>query len=58
VRYLNSAGIVVDRPMALLAVFAASIGLVAGTHELTPKDFDDKVFNSGKGSFIKFLAPW
>jgi len=26
--------------------------------ELTPKNFDDVVFNSGKGTFIKFLAPW
>jgi len=44
--------------MARLVVFAASVALVSGTHELTPKDFDSLVFNSGKGAFIKFLAPW
>jgi len=34
------------------------ITVSAGARELTPKDFDEVVFNSGKGAFIKFLAPW
>ena len=25
---------------------------------LTGKDFDQKIFNSGKSAFVKFLAPW
>jgi len=29
-----------------------------GAVELTTKTFDDVVYNSGKGTFIKFLAPW
>jgi len=41
--------------MRLLAALAVA---VAGTRELTPKDFDKVVYNSGKGAFVKFLAPW
>ena len=26
--------------------------------QLTPDNFDDVVFKSGKAAFIKFLAPW
>jgi len=46
---------------AKFAGLAALIGSVAtgvnaGAVELTPDNFDDQV--SGKGAFIKFLAPW
>lgn len=26
--------------------------------ELTPSTFDDVIYKSGKGAFVKFLAPW
>jgi len=34
------------------------VGLAQGTLELTDKNFDELVFKSGKGAFVKFLAPW
>ena len=38
------------------------LGLIAGAHagavELTSDNFDELVTNSGKGAFVKFLAPW
>jgi len=34
------------------------VGIACGATELTAKDFDDVIFNSGKNSFVKFLAPW
>ena len=37
---------------------AASFAAVALAKELTNADFDDQVFNSGKNSIVKFLAPW
>jgi len=40
----------------MLALFFSTLAL--GARELTEKDFDDVVFNSGKGAFVKFLAPW
>ena len=30
----------------------------AAAIELTPENFDEVVFNSGKSAFVKFLAPW
>jgi tubulin beta len=39
--------------------FAAMAAVVkAGATELTEANFDDEVVSSGKGAFIKFLAPW
>jgi hypothetical protein len=35
-----------------------AIGAARGTIELTPDNFDEVVFNSGKAGFVKFLAPW
>jgi hypothetical protein len=40
--------------LGLLALASAKKGAV----EATDKNFDEIVFNSGKGAFIKFLAPW
>lgn len=38
---------------------ALFLGLLAvSTLELTPANFDKYVVNSGKASFVKFLAPW
>lgn len=30
----------------------------AGSTSLTESNFDAEVFDSGKGAFIKFQAPW
>jgi len=38
------------------------VGLVAQAAgeavQLTEKNFEDQVVNSGKSAFVKFLAPW
>lgn len=34
------------------------LGVNANAVELTAKNFDDQVIGSGKGAFVKFLAPW
>ena len=41
--------------MMLAATLAA--GATAAL-ELTPGNFDEVVFRSGKAAFVKFLAPW
>ena len=41
--------------MILSALFPT---FALGAVELTPDNFDDVVYNSGKGAFVKFLAPW
>ena len=41
--------------MILSALFST---FALGAVELTPDNFDDVVYNSGKGAFVKFLAPW
>jgi hypothetical protein len=33
-------------------------GVASAALELTPDNFDDLVFKSGKSGFVKFLAPW
>jgi len=42
--------------MMFLTAFLAGGAMAA--RELTPKDFDEVVYESGKGAFVKFLAPW
>ena len=45
--------------MALrLALLCAAASSASAALELTPDNFDDVVFKSGKSAFIKFLAPW
>ena len=39
------------------AIGGAAVGL-PDVVELTPDNFDKEITNSGKASFIKFLAPW
>jgi len=38
--------------------FSALMASAMAAMELTPATFDKVVYKSGKGSFIKFLAPW
>ena len=39
-------------------LLSALAGVSAGALELTSKNFDSEVKNSGKNAFVKFLAPW
>jgi hypothetical protein len=49
-----------------MARFAASLVVLAclastvsgGAVELTKGNFKEHVYDSGKGAFVKFLAPW
>ena len=41
-----------------MALSILLVGAASGALELTPDNFDDVVFGSGKAAFIKFLAPW
>ena len=41
-----------------VALFALAAGAAGEATELTDGNFDRLVFQSGKSSFIKFLAPW
>jgi len=41
-----------------LALLGLVVGANAGAVELNGSNFDDLVHNSGKGAFVKFLAPW
>ncbi len=34
------------------------LGAQAGAVDLTAKNFDTEVVESGKSAFVKFLAPW
>jgi len=43
------------RAVALLSLIS---GVSAQAVELTEKNFDNLVFNSGKAGFVKFFAPW
>jgi len=41
-----------------LALMAMVLGAQAGAVDLTTKNFDTEVLESGKSAFVKFLAPW
>lgn len=42
-----------------IGLVGSLLALVAGeAQELTDKNFDEVVFDSGKTAFVKFLAPW
>ena len=45
-------------PSHRIQVLLALAAVAAEPVELTAKNFDKKVFQSGKAAFIKFLAPW
>jgi len=45
------------RAMRVLALLTL-VGVASAAQELTPDNFDELVFKSGKSGFIKFLAPW
>jgi hypothetical protein len=42
--------------MMLFTAFLAGGAMAA--LELDSKNFDEVVYESGKGAFVKFLAPW
>jgi len=46
--------------MALKFILAAALVVSANAAaiSLNPGNFDAEVFDSGKSSFVKFLAPW
>ena len=41
-----------------VALMGLVLGANAGAVDLTAKNFDKEVFESGKSAFVKFLAPW
>ena len=41
-----------------IAALAICLSSARATLELTPENWDDEVVNSGKATFVKFLAPW
>jgi len=41
-----------------VALLGLVVGSQAGAVDLSPKNFDKEVLESGKSAFIKFLAPW
>jgi hypothetical protein len=54
---MSEAHVLVMRAFAL-GLLALAAAKKKGAVEATDKNFDDIVHNSGKGAFIKFLAPW
>jgi len=44
--------------VTLLVLGGLPWGLEAGAELLTKDNFESKVFESGKGALVKFLAPW
>jgi protein disulfide-isomerase A6 len=45
------------KPLTFVGLLAIT-GANAGAVDLTEGDFDAQVFESGKGAFVKFYAPW
>lgn len=43
---------------SMYAVLAMLLAVSLAAPELTAANFETEVFGSGKGAFIKFLAPW
>jgi hypothetical protein len=41
-----------------IALMGLVVGANAGAVDLTAKNFDAEVLESGKAAFVKFLAPW
>ena len=44
--------------MLALALMGLVLGANAKAVDLTAKNFDKEVLESGKSAFVKFLAPW
>tara|TARA_B110001452_G_C14821428_1_gene286795 strand:- start:245 stop:382 length:138 start_codon:yes stop_codon:yes gene_type:complete len=44
--------------LSRMALLAAIVGVSGTAVELTADNFEKEITNSGKASFIKFLAPW
>ena len=44
------------RTLLIIAAIAATAN--AGAVDLNPDNFDSEITSSGKGAFVKFLAPW
>ena len=47
-----------SQAMRSALLLSALAGVSAGALELTSKNFESEVKNSGKNAFVKFLAPW
>jgi len=50
--------IMVRAMIVAVALLGLVVGSQAGAVDLSPKNFDKEVLESGKSAFIKFLAPW
>ena len=48
--------VIMLRSLLLIAAIVATAN--AGAVDLNPDNFDAEVTSSGKGAFVKFLAPW
>jgi len=44
--------------MRAVALLALALGVDGSAVELTKENFKTLVSDSGKGAFVKFLAPW
>ena len=44
------------RALLIIATIVATAN--AGAVDLNPDNFDSEITSSGKGAFVKFLAPW
>ena len=54
--HLISIKVIMLRSLLLIAAIVATAN--AGAVDLNPDNFDTEVTSSGKGAFVKFLAPW
>ena len=58
--FIPNRHITMSRTFLSIAAVASAFAVTAnaGAVDLTPDNFDSEVTSSGKGAFVKFLAPW